>query len=184
MAMSSSGPPSWAVRRRRRRRRLRQGMLWLLTVVTTGVLVLIAGFVKEISKTPTVARPAALSVTAHTTRHAAASASPAGASKGPVVADGSSGLSYRLLASPWQRGCPGVLDAPMFSWTAGEHAVAGQVNIDGTVFDWHGNACSGRLQQQFGYSGPADLESVTTSVVNTVDPLYYAGLSHQRTIQS
>ena len=28
-------------------------MLWLLTVVTTGVLVLIAGFVKEISKVPT-----------------------------------------------------------------------------------------------------------------------------------
>jgi hypothetical protein len=158
-------------------------MLWLLTVVTTGVLVLIAGFVKEISKTPTVARPAALSVTAHTSRHAAASASPA-ASKGPVVADGSSGLSYRLLASPWQRGCPGVLETPGFSWTAGEHAVAGQVSINGTAFNWHGNACSGRLGRQFAYSGPADLAPVTMGITDAVEPAYYAGLQHDRTIES
>jgi hypothetical protein len=157
-------------------------MLWLLTVVTTGVVLLIAGFVREISKQPVVVRPAALTATAHNTRHA--KLPPSASAPVPVVADASSGLSYRLLSSPWQRGCPGVLDAPMFSWTAGEHAVAGQVNIGGTAIDWHGNACSGQLQQQFGYSGPADLESVTTSVVNTVDPLYYEGLSHQRTIQS
>jgi hypothetical protein len=159
-------------------------MLWLLTVVTTGVLVLIAGFVKEISKTPTVARPAALSVTAHTTRHAAASASPTAASKGPVVADGSSGLSYRLLASPWQRGCPAVLETPVFSWTAGEHAVAGQVSINGTAFDWHGNACSGQLGRQFAYSGPVDLAPVTMGITDAVEPAYYAGLQHDRTIES
>jgi hypothetical protein len=157
-------------------------MLWLLTVVTTGVVLLIAGFVREISKQPAVARPAALTATAHNTRHT--KPSPSASAPVPLVADASSGLSYRLLSSPWQRGCPGVLDAPMFSWTAGEHAVAGQVNIGGTMIDWHGNACSGQLQQQFGYSGPADLESVTTSVANTVDPLYYAGLSNYRTIQS
>jgi hypothetical protein len=158
-------------------------MLWLLTVVTTGVLVLIAGFVKEISKTPTVARPAALSVTAHTIRHATASASPT-ASKVAEVADGSSGLSYRLLASPWRQGCPDVLDTPMFSWTAGEHAVAGQVRIDGTVFDWHGNACSGQLRQQFAYSGPVDLEPVTMGITDAVEPAYYSGLAHDRTIQT
>ena len=155
-------------------------MLWLLTVVTTGVLLLIAGFVREIAKQPTGARPAALTVTAHNTRHAKPSRS--ASVQVPEVADASSGLSYRLLSSPWHRGCPGILDASMFSWTAGEHAVAGQVNIGGTVFDWHGNACSGRLQQQFGYSGPADLEAVTTSVADAVDPLYYSGLQHQRTI--
>jgi hypothetical protein len=159
-------------------------MLWLLTVVTTGVLVLIAGFVKEISKTPTVARPAALTASAHTSRHATASASPTTASKGPEVADGSSGLSYRLLASPWRRGCPGVLHTPMFSWTAGEHAVAGQVSINGTVFDWHGNACSGLLRQQFAYSGPADLEPVTMGITDAVEPVYYSGLRHDRTVQS
>ena len=157
-------------------------MLWLLTVVTTGVLVLIAGFVKEISKTPTVARPAALSVTAHTKGHA--TASPSVSAKVQDVADGSSGLSYRLLASPWQRGFPGIPHTAMFSWTAGEHAVAGRVDIGGTVFDWHGNACSGQLEQQFAYSGPADLEPVTMGVADAVDPAYYSGLQHDRTIES
>lgn len=159
-------------------------MLWLLTVVTTGVLVLIAGFVKEISKVPTVARPAALTATAHTTRHATASASPTDARKVREVADGSSGLSYRLLASPWRRGCPGVLDTPMFSWTAGENAVAGRVGVGATVIDWHGNACSGRLRQQFAYSGPVDLEPVTMGITDAVEPAYYSGLRHDRTIET
>ena len=158
-------------------------MLWLLTVITTGVLVLIAGFVKEISKTPTVARPAALSVTTHTTRHAIVASSTA-ASKAPRVADGSSGLSYQLLASPWRRGCPGVLDTPMFTWTAGENAVAGRINIGATVVDWHGNACSGRLRQQFAYSGPVDLEPVAMGITDAVEPAYYSGLRHDRTIET
>lgn len=128
-------------------------MLWLLTVVTTGVLLLIAGFVREISKTPTAARPAALTV--HSTRHPGPSLSPAASVKVRQVTDSSSGLSYRLLSSPWRQGCPGTLADPMFAWTAGENAVAGQVSINGTAFDWHGDACSGRLQQQFAYSGPA-----------------------------
>ena len=51
-------------------------MLWLLTVVTTGVLLLIAGFVKEISKVPAVARPAALTATAHTARQAGPPSAP------------------------------------------------------------------------------------------------------------
>jgi hypothetical protein len=159
-------------------------MLWLLTVVTTGVLVLIAGFVKEISKVPTAARPAALTATAHTSQHANASASPTGARKVLEVADGSSGLSYRLLASPWRRGCPGVLDTPMFSWTAGENAVAGRVSVGGTVIDWHGNACSGQLRRQFAYSGPVDLGPVTTGITDAVEPAYYAGLRHHRTIET
>lgn len=161
---------------------MRQGMLWLLTVVTAGVLLLIAGFVKEISKTPVVARPAALTATAHPTRHA--THSPSVSAKVQDVADASSGLSYQLLSSPWRRGCPGILHTPKFSWTAGEHAVAGRVDIGGTMFDWHGNACSGQLEQQFGYSGPADLAPVTMGVADAVDPAYYSGLQHDRTIES
>ena len=72
----------------------------------------------------------------------------------------------------------------MFSWTAGEHAVAGRSTIGGTMFDWHGNACSGQLEQQFAYSGPADLEPVTMGVADAVDPAYYSGLQHDRTIES
>jgi hypothetical protein len=159
-------------------------MLWLLTLVTTGVLVLIAGIVREISKVPTVARPAALTATAHPARHATTSTSPAAARKVPKIADASSGLSYQLLSSPWQRGCPGILDTSMLRWAAGEHAVAGQVNLGGAVFDWHGNACSGRLGQQFAYSGPADLESVTMGMTDAVDPAYYSGLREDSTIES
>ena len=163
-------------------------MLWLLTGVTAVVLLLIAGFVKEISKTPTVAQPAALIATAHATRHPAASPSPGRKPTAPAkareVADGSSGLSYRLLPSPWRRGCPGTLDTPMFSWTAGENAVAGRISIGGTVIDWHGNACSGQLAQDFAYSGPADLEPVTMSVADAVEPAYYSGLRHHRSIES
>jgi hypothetical protein len=156
-------------------------MLWLLTVVTTGVVLLIAGFVREISKQPAVARPAALTATAHPTRHPTARPSPSAPAQ---VRDASSGLSYQLLSSPWQQGCPGILHTPMLSWTAGEHAVAGQVNIGGTMFDWHGNACSGPLQPQFGYSGPADLESATMSVANAVEGAYYSGLQHDSTIET
>ena len=87
-------------------------MLWLLTIVTTGVLLVIAGFVKEISKAPTVARPAALTRTAHAVRHAAAAPAsrrgpPTVSAKVPEVTDASSGLSYQLLSSPWRRPPPG-----------------------------------------------------------------------------
>jgi hypothetical protein len=157
-------------------------MLWLLTIVTTGVLLLIAGFVRQISKVPTVARPAALTATAHPTRHA--TPSPSVSAKVQDVADASSGLSYQLLSSPWRRGCPSILHTSLFSWTAGEHAVAGRVDIGGTMFDWHGNACSGQLEQQFAYSGPVDLAPVTMGVADAVDPAYYSGLQHDRTIES
>jgi hypothetical protein len=164
-------------------------MLWLLTGITTVVLLLIAGFVKQISKTPTVARPAALTATAHSTRYAAPSAasrrgSPPASGTVREVTDESSGLSYRMLTAPWQRGCPSILHTPMFSWTAGEHALAGQVTIGGTVIDWHGNACSGQLQQQFAFSGPADLEPVTMGLAEAVDPAYYSGLPHHRTVET
>ena len=71
----------------------------------------------------------------------------------------------------------------MFSWTAGEHAVAGPADIGGTVIDWHGNACSGLLSQDFAYSGPADLEPVAIAVAAATDPAYYSGLSHDRTLE-
>ena len=47
-------------------------MLWLLTGVTTVALLVIAVFVKDISRVPTAARPAALSASAQTVSHATA----------------------------------------------------------------------------------------------------------------
>lgn len=181
-----------AVRRRRRRRRQR-AMLWLLTVVTTGVLVVIGLFVKDIAQVPTVAAPAALtkpvpalSSTAakpKATRSKPAQSKAAPSASQPQVTDTSSGLSYRLLSSPWRSGCPATLNTPVFSWSAGENAVAGEVVIGGSVIDWHGNACSGLLQPQFSYSGPADLEPTATSLANELDPAYYSGVQHDSTVE-
>ena len=167
-------------------------MLWLLTVITVVALLVIGQFVRDMAKVPTVAAPAALSRSARTASSASAHAtarrvSPrsktTAAPSGPQVTDTASGLSYAELASPWQAGCPAVLKTPMFSWSAGESAVAGQVIINGSVFDWHGNACSGVLQQQFKYSGRADLETTATSLVAALDPAYYDPLVHSRTVQ-
>jgi len=163
-------------------------MLWLLTVVTTGVLVVIGLFIVHISKIHTI-RPAALSASARTVSHGN---TPGKAHQGqsqrhhppavtyPRVTDASSGLSYRLLGSPWRQGCPPNLNTSQFDWTAGENTVAGHVSIGGSVIDWHGLACSGQLQQQFPYGGPADLEPTAISLLGALDPAYYAGVPHYR----
>jgi hypothetical protein len=167
-------------------------MLWLLTGVTTVALLVIAMFVKDISKIQTtVARPAALSDSARTLGHGSASGTTRRVSPRqhrsavlhPQVTDTAAGLSYQRLASPWRQGCPSDLNSPMFSWSAGENAVAGQVSIGGSVIDWHGLACSGRLQQQFAYASPADLEPTAMGLVGALNPAYYAGVPHSRTIE-
>lgn len=194
MGMASPGWDSLvrernAAARRRRRRRRQRRMLWLLTGATTAVLLFIALFVKDMAKVPTVTRPAALSDSARTAGHGtvprtsggAHRVSPRPAVTHPQVSDVISGLSYRLLASPWRPGCPSDLNTPMFDWTAGENTVAGHVSIGGSLIDWHGLACSGPLQQQFAYAGPADLEPAAMSLVGALDPAYYAGVRHSRT---
>jgi len=183
--------------RRRKRRRLQRRMLWLLTVVTSAALVVIAMFIVDIAKVPTTIRPAALSASARTVSHGTTGAhgntrsSPKKAqprpSKTPVtypqVADVTSDLSYRQLSAPWQQGCPSDLNTPLLDWTAGENTVAGHVNIGGSVIDWHGLACSGPLAQPFGYTGPAELQAVATSLIVAIDPAYYAGVRHSRTTE-
>ncbi len=193
--------PSWdtlvretrTAARRRRRRRFRRRMLWLLTGVTTAVLVVIGLFVENISRVPAQTRPEALSASAHmVSRGTAAGAArrvtparrPQTAAAYPTLTDVTSGLSYWRLGSPWRLGCPSSLNTPMFDWTAGENAVAGQVSIGGSVIDWHGLACSGRLQQQFSYAGPADLEPTAMGLVGALDPAYYAGVPHSRTTEA
>ena len=99
------------------------------------------------------------------------------------MADVTSGLSYRQFSAPWQQGCPPGLNTPMLDWTAGENTVAGHVSIGGSVIDWHGLACSGPLAQQFGYTGPAELEAVAASLLAAIDPAYYAGVRHSRTTE-
>ncbi len=170
-------------------------MLWLLTVVTAFALVVIYQGVRIMARTPAAAAPVALSSHAPTPRRAPAAAAPghrasphpktsaATAVSGPRVSDGLSGLSYQLLSRPWRAGCPTTLDTPVFSWSAGENAVAGQVSIGGSAIDWHGNACSGLLQQQFQYAGPEDLEPTAMGLVGALDPAYYTGLVHSAAVQ-
>jgi hypothetical protein len=174
-------------------------MTWVLTSMTMLVLVIIAVMIKDIAKVPEVARPGALSVR----ELAAAAGSPrpqrvvpspsgsvapsvspssSGSAQGAQVTDSSSGLSYRLLSSPWRAGCPGVLDTPMFSWSAGESAIAGPAFVAGSATDWYGDACSGLLQQQFQYSSAADLEPTATSLADALDLAYYSGLPHYLTV--
>jgi hypothetical protein len=166
--------------RRRRRRRLQRWMLSLLALATTAVLVVIGLFIMRISKIQT-ARPAALSI--RTVSHAPAKAHhshPPTAVTYPRVSDASSGLSYRLLGSPWRQGCPSDLNNSQFDWTAGENTVAGHVSIGGSSIAWHGLACSGQLQQAFPYAGSADLEPTAMNLVGALDPAYYGGVQHYR----
>jgi hypothetical protein len=99
------------------------------------------------------------------------------------VTDVSSGLSYVLLSSPWQPGCPAALNTPMFTWSAGESTIAGSALTAVPPTGWYGNACSGPLQQQFQYSGAFDLEPTAMSLVDALDLAYYSALPHYRTIQ-
>ncbi len=92
-----------------------------------------------------------------------------------VLSDGQSGLSYSQLATPWQAGCPSDLDTA-FSWTAGEAAVAGQINGGQTT--WYGEACSGPLPAQYNYTGASDLENTATNVASTLGNAYYTALAH------
>lgn len=110
-----------------------------------------------------------------------ATASPA-ATTGTPVSDAASGLSYAMLGTPWQPGCPTTRNNSAFTWTAGESAVAGTVG-SGTGNAWYGSTCSGLLGQQYGYTGVAGLEQTATNLVNTFDPAYYNGLAHVRTAQ-
>ncbi|MBV9206554.1 MAG: hypothetical protein JO037_14455 [Actinobacteria bacterium] len=176
-----------AARRRRRRRRQRY-MLWLLTLVTTAVLAAIGLFVVKLAKIPAAASPAALSASARTVSSgtaAARRASPHGQRPAayPRLTDAAAGLSYRLLGPPWRHGCPSDLNTPAFNWSAGENAVAGHIVIGGSAVAWHGLACSGQLQPQFAYAGPADLQPTATSLVGALDPAYYAGVPHSRTVE-
>lgn len=169
-------------------------MLWLLTGATVVVLLAIVGVVRGIAGTPPVVSPAALSASAPTVSSAFRSTEPrvsprskASPSRGtPVseVTDAASGLSYRLLPSPWWPGCPSQLNTPAFSWSAGESAVAGPVFIGESTTAWYGDACSGLFQQQFAYSGTADLEPTAMSLADELDATNYSALQHYDTIEN
>ena len=177
----SGGAPGgdrYGYQRAQRRRRI-----WVAsglaggTVVALGVIALVVNTLGPSSassgatQVPTPTAPVAAATSA------APSPSPSATATGTssTLADGQTGLSYAQLAAPWGPTCPGGLNSQGFSWTAGESAVAGQVNGQ---TPWYGVACSAPLPQQYGYNGVADLANVTTTLANQFNGSYYQALSH------
>jgi hypothetical protein len=179
-----AAPNRYGYQQAQRRRRM-----WLIggliagTAVAIVIIVVVATSLGG-SSTPTTADQAVATTLASPTPTAAAttpaptptaSASASSTPPGSVLSDGQSGLSYTQLATPWQPVCPSGLDSA-FSWTAGESAVAGQVN--GGQATWYGEACSGLLPAQYNYSGVPDLENTATNVAQTLENAYYNALNH------
>jgi hypothetical protein len=166
-------------------RRNRSRLMWMVALGTavamliTGVLVGVFG-----SSTAPHSKPAAATRHPASTHSATPSASATNApsttaTTGTPVADTASGLSYALLAAPWQPGCPGSLNNAVFAWSAGENAVAGPVPSAGNS-PWYASACSGLLPQQYAYTSTADLPQTAMNLVSAFDTAYFASLPHVR----
>ena len=165
-------------RTQRRRRMLVGGGLAAGTLAAFGVIALVVNSLGNSSANPAAATSPATPA-AHTNApppSPTSSPTPSSTPSGSLLADGQSGMSYTQLPSPWQPTCPGGLNNGSFTWTAGESAIAGQVNGGQTT--WYGVACSGPLPQQYGYNGVADLENTATNLVNTFNGTYYGTLQH------
>jgi hypothetical protein len=166
-------------RAQRRRRMWLMGGLAGGTAAALGVIALV---VTSLSKSPATPAAATSPTTpaAHTTSAPPPSSSPSptpsATASGSQLTDSQSGMSYAQLSAPWQPTCPAGLNNGQFTWTAGESAIAGQVNGNQTT--WYGVACSGPLPSQYGYNGVADLENTATNLVNTFNGAYYNALQH------
>jgi hypothetical protein len=146
------------------------------TVVALGVIALVVNTLGQSSSSSSAAQSPTPTAAAATS--AAPSPTPSATATGTAstLTDGQTGLSYAQLAAPWQPSCPAGLNSQGFNWTAGESAVAGQVNSGQST--WYGAACSAPLPQQYGYNGVADLANVTTTLANQFNGSYYQALSH------
>lgn len=177
---------------RQRRRRLIIGIS-AGTVVAVAAIAIIASSLSSspsapaADQSPTAAphspTASALAATPSASASASASASPTMTVSGSLVTDSQSGLSYSQLAAPWQASasCPSTLNNGAFPWTDGEYAVAGQVNGDGGPVTWYGEACSGALPQQYGYTGTQDLQNAADTLASTFQNAYYGALDHSIT---
>jgi hypothetical protein len=159
-----------------------------ITAGTAVAVAVIAVIVTQLGRSP--ASPAVVQSTATTphtpTASVAATASPSASPSatatpaGSLLSDGQSGLSYAQLSAPWQgASCPSSLNNGAFTWTAGEYAVAGQVN--GGSVTWYGQACSGPLPQQYGYTSTAQLQTSAVNLAQTFQNAYYSNLNHTLT---
>jgi hypothetical protein len=169
-------------------RRNRTRLMWGLALGTAvamliiGVLVAVLGSGPAARKTAAAPRPSAIRTLAPKARASATPTPAADTTTGTPVADAASGLSYATLASPWTAGCPATMNNGVFTWTAGENAVAGTIASAGGA-PWYGSACSGLLGQQYAYAGVADLPQTAMNLVTAFDPTYYNTLPHVRSTE-
>lgn len=172
---------------RRRRRRVIAGVTAGTAVAVVAIVVIAANMggspantADQTQLTPTAAATTSAppaTASASPSASATASASPSASVSGSLLSDGQSGLSYAQLASPWQgAGCPATLNNGAFTWTDGEYAVAGQVNGGSTT--WYGEACSGPLPPQYGYTSSAQLQTMAENLAGTFAGSYYNALAH------
>ena len=177
-------PYGYAEAQRRRRRRVIIGV-GAGTMVAVAAIAIIATTLGGSPTAPladqtTAASPPAPTTAKSTPTQSASpttSPSPTTTATGSLLTDGQAGLSYTQLSAPWQgASCPPSLDNGAFPWTAGEYAVAGQINSGSTT--WYGEACSGLLPQDYGYTGTADLQSTTENLAQTFGNAYYGALNH------
>jgi hypothetical protein len=181
---AQGNPYGYVEAQRRRRRRVIIG-LSAGTAVAVAAIVIIATSLSGSPSTPvadqtTAAPPPSPTASAPSpaaSQSASPTASPSPTATGSLLTDGQAGLSYTQLATPWQgASCPSTLDNGSFPWTAGEYAVAGQINSGSAT--WYGEACSGLLPQQYGYSGVANLQSTAENLAQTFSNAYYSSLDH------
>ena len=192
--LTAGNPYGYQEALRQRRRRLIIGIS-AGTVVAVAAIAIIASSLGSspsapaADQSPTAApHSAAASAPAATppasaSPSASASASPTMTLSGSVVTDSQSGLSYSQLAAPWQgsASCPSTLNNGAFPWTDGEYAEAGQVNGNDGPVTWYGEACSGALPQQYGYTSTADLQNAADTLASTFENAYYGALDHSIT---
>ena len=176
------GPPPGNRYGYQQAQRRRRWMMAGLAVGTTAAVAIIAVIVASLgsSSSSNDANQAATTPPARTTQapttSPSASPSASATTGGSLLSDGQSGFAYTQLPAPWQPTCPTDLNNGAFTWTAGESAIAGQIN--GGQQTWYGEACSGPLPQQYAYTGVADLQTVTANLATTFQNAYYTALQH------
>jgi hypothetical protein len=182
---AQGNPYGYLEAQRQRRKRVIIG-LTAGTAVAVAAIVIIATSLSGSPSAPAADQGRAAPPLAATTSAAptptqpaspAASPSPTAPAPGSLLTDSQAGLSYTQLPAPWQgAACPPSLNNGAFPWTAGEYAVAGQIN--GGQMTWYGEACSGLLPGQYGYGGVANLQSTAENLAQTFSNAYYGALGH------
>jgi hypothetical protein len=182
---AQGNPYGYQEAQRQRRRRVIIG-LSAGTAVAVAAIVIIATSLgnspsapvaNEASAAPPSPTASAAAPTPTQSASPTASPSPTATAAGSLLTDSQAGLSYPQLPAPWQgASCPPSLNNGAFPWTAGEYTVAGPINGGSTT--WYGEACSGLLPVQYGYSGVANLQSTAENLGQTFSNAYYGALEH------